>query len=285
VNLFSALRSGDTAYKMLTVTKESQSRVQMQSAVKTQNTQSSATDTVSISNAGADFNQASSYYARFFPSREGMGTEAIINGILHPGYVSSSQGKTFQEVAEDARNRMDNKYAQMNNGAPYDSKNLKDVYSLMGDLDRRSLYAVSSNKGGLFSKEEQQAAAFIMNQQQSMATGIYSGLPEFEKDFSDLFGKDIVGRIKAGLEFLNSASEEEKQSAYWQRQRASLVQALQAQTDVPATDETDDKKNERHLILAELIAQWSQPTEDSKDSNSDESTKNLYEKITGGLSS
>jgi hypothetical protein len=284
VNIFSALRSGDTIYKLQSLINERQSTPETQFTSK--DTASSPGDTVSISSKAADYNETSNYYGRFFPARDGMNTDALLNGILHPGSTSSSQGKTFPDVAEDARKRMDEKYAQMKDGPAFDTNSLKDYYSLMGDLDRRSLYAVSSNEGGLFTDEEQAAATYIMRQQQSLATGIYSGPPELEKDYTPPFANDTLSQIKAGLDFLDSASDEEKQSSDWQKQRTGLLKALQTATQAPPvtdTDETSDSKQpQRQFILAELMAQWDSNSSESKDFNSDEQAKKLSEKITNG---
>ncbi|MCF4996856.1 hypothetical protein GIW70_20460 [Pseudomonas syringae] len=290
MDFFTALRpstSGYTTLQSVAATAQTESGTSATSQ-QTQSTASSSGDTASISRTASNYSTTSAYYAKFFPSREGMSSDAILNGILHPGNSTSSQGKTFPDVAIDARQRMDDKYAQMTSGEPYDSSNLKDVYSLMGDLDRRSLYAVSSNEGGLFTDEEQQAASFIMNQQQSLATGIYSGIAELEKDFVDPFGTDLLGRIKAGLDFLTSASPEEKQSSYWQNQRATLVRALTDEAQAPGTDGTADTgKSDRHMILAELLAQWSSGSaeasekSENKSKNTDASVQAIYDKITG----
>jgi hypothetical protein len=281
MNILSSLRLSETAHKQKLPSVDAQSKDTSSLDANIQTARSSV-DTVSISRKGYDYNQSNSYFSRFFPGREGMDTEAILNGLLHPGSTSSSQGKTFSETAQDARKRMDEKYEKMKSGAPFDSKNLRDVYSLLGDLDRRSLFAVSSNEQGLFTKEEQAAAAYVMRQQQSMATGIYSGLPDLESDFNDPFKNDITGRIKAGLDFLKSLSEEEKQSSYWQKQWSGLIQALQSEAETPVKDDAESsKQGERHLILAEIMTQWSSGTPESKDFNGDKEMKNVYNNITG----
>ncbi|MGV8921182.1 MAG: hypothetical protein ACOH2R_25975 [Pseudomonas sp.] len=193
-----------------------------------------------------------------------MSADALINGVGSPGSVSSSQGKSFADVASDARKSLDANYALMKaSGTPYDSSSFQDNNSLFGNLDRRSLYAIASNQGGLFTKQEQASATYLMNQQQSLATGFYTGPPDQEKNFVDPFGDDLVSRAKAGLNFLENVSTEEKSSSYWLTQHQQLSIALQMAT-APQSASTDPKTSSQpHMNLAQLMAQWSASSSES----------------------
>ena len=104
---------------------------------------------------------------------------------------------------------MDNKYHQMREtGEPYGTQNFegKEWYSLMGDLDRRALYAVASNEGGHFSKDEQSIARDIMNGQQGMAMGLYNGPTRLAGEFGMLpptSNADHLQIYKSGIEYLD----------------------------------------------------------------------------------
>jgi len=167
---------------------------------------------------------AASPYARYFPTRDGAPASALATAVSNPGAVSSSAGKSFDQVAKDARARMDAVYAAMEKGGKpfdYNSHEGKDWYSLMGDLDRRSLYAVSSNAEGLFTKQEQDMAQSIMSQQQGLAMGLYNGPISQEGTFTDRFLGNDAQRMKAGVAFLDGVSDEEKTSITWGVSRAS----------------------------------------------------------------
>lgn len=209
-------------------------------------------DAVSFSRTASDYSRAIGSNAPYFPIRSGMNADALILGASKPGTVSSSKDKTFTEVATDARKRMDDKYALMNaSGKPYD-KSDQDRNSLMGDLDRRSLNAVATNKDGKFTAEEQDAAKGLMRQQSRLATGYYVGPDDQKKGWKDPFNNDPVGRANAALSFLEGMSPEEKATPEWLSQHQTLQAAL-AQVD--QTDPTRAAPKKHFPILAEILAE------------------------------
>src|SRR3954453_15299835 len=126
----------------------------------------------------AQTNASANYYAQFFPTRDGKPATALALAVTNPGAVSSSAGKPLAQVASDVRASLDAKYAEFKaSGSPFDINSWegKDWYSLMGNLDRRSLYAISSNQGGQFSDDEQKIAQSIMGQEERLAAGFYAG--------------------------------------------------------------------------------------------------------------
>lgn len=166
-------------------------------------------------------------YNKYFPVRAGFSSTALSDAVTDPGKQTSSAGKNFDEVAADARARMDAKYATMAaSGKPYDLNSNEGVDSaaLMGDLDRRSLYAVSSNAGGKFTQQEQDTAGMFMGQQQGLAMGLYAGPIRLQGEFgyrdpTTQGNYDEIG--KAGINFLDKAGNEEKSSVTWAVSRAS----------------------------------------------------------------
>ncbi|WP_448646038.1 hypothetical protein [Pseudomonas mohnii] len=220
-----------------------------QTASKTRNE-----DSLSLSKTAADYSGSIANNAPFFPVRAGMNADALVLGVTRPGAVSSSAGKTFEEVATDARKRMDQKYAQMNAGDKPYSGSVEDRNALMGDLDRRSLNAVATNEGGLFSKDEQDTARGLMQQQARLASGHYSGPDDQKKNWKDPFANDPVGRAKAALNFLENMSPEEKNTPQWLSQHMTLADALNQYAN-GSKDSVDDGKKTGHFHnLAEILA-------------------------------
>jgi len=237
-----------------------------QSADATQND-----DSVSFSGTATDYSAAIASNTPYFPSRSGMSADALILGVAKPGAISSSKDKTFADVALDARKRMDEKYALMkDSGKPYDNSAL-DRNSLMGDLDRRSLYAVATNEGGQFTKEEQTAAQDLMRQQAQLATGYYEGPEDQKKNWRDPFANDPVGRAKAALNFLDNMSPEEKNTPQWLSQRSTIQTALNQATAADPV-ELAKKKQLYFPILAEILqngTSWFDKKDQDEDKSAD----------------
>jgi hypothetical protein len=209
-------------------------------------------DAVSFSSTATDYSDSIASNAPYFPVRAGMNADALILGVAKPGAISSSKDKTFADVALDARKRMDEKYALMkDSGKPYDN-NMADRNALMGDLDRRSLYAVATNEGGHFTKDEQAAAQEVMRQQAQLATGYYVGPEDQKKNWRDPFANDPVGRAKAALSFMDNMSPEEKATPQWLSQRNTLQTALDQATAADPV-ELAKKKQLYFPILAEIL--------------------------------
>lgn len=192
---------------------------------------SASSSTVSLSSAGQQSNALSNYCAQFFPARSGMSADALVRSVISPGATSSSQGKTLPDVAADARSRLDANYATMKaSGTAYDpnSQDNVDSISLMGNLDRRSLYAVSANVDGLFTDQEQSVASSLMKRQLSLAMGEFVGLAGSEAEFVDPFAGDETARNLAGAKFLSAVSSDEKSSAQWSQAKAPIETALRS---------------------------------------------------------
>ncbi|WP_353858536.1 hypothetical protein [Azospirillum formosense] len=194
-------------------------------------------------------------YAAYFPTRDGKPATALAKAVSDPGAVSSSAGLSGPAIAKDARARMDAQYEAMKaSGKPFDFDSFegRDWYSLMGDLDRRSLEAVRSNAGGHFSKQEQDIAQSIMAQQEGLAMGLYSGPISQEASFTDPFRGDEAARMKANLTFLDAVGPEEKTSTEWATRRASA----QVSYEIHTREKGDEpEKLESDNPLATLIKQ------------------------------
>ncbi|WP_460123004.1 hypothetical protein [Pseudomonas sp. S2_C03] len=233
---------------------------------RTQADKAQNTDSISLSDKSSDYSKSIADNKPYFPAREGMSADALVLGVANPGAVSSSKDKTFAEVATDARKRMDEKYALMKaSDKPYTGSD-EDRNSLMGDLDRRSLNAVASNEGGLFTAQEQASAQALMRQQGRLATGYYSGPADQEKNWKDPFANDPYGRAKAALDFMNNMSPEEKAKPEWLSQRLSLEAAL---NQSQGSELDPDKKKTGHFPnLAEILSGAVTQSDDEKSSQS-----------------
>lgn len=162
-------------------------------------------------------------YGRYFPTRDGFSSTALAAAVTNPAAAPFSGGKSLDQVAAAARQSMNGKYAAMSAaGAPFDIDSVegRDSYTLMGDLDRRALYAVSSNQDSQFSQDEQGIAQSIMGQQQGLAMGLYSGPASQAGTFNDPFVGDGAARFKAAVSWLDNVSNDEKTSIAWAASRA-----------------------------------------------------------------
>ena len=116
----------------------------------------------------------SSYYERFFPTRDGFSAANLAAAVTDPSAQPFSENRSFAEVAESARASLNEKYQLMNeSGQPYETNSYEgiDSSSAFSELDRRALYAVASNEGGLFSEREQRIATSLMSRQQGLGNG------------------------------------------------------------------------------------------------------------------
>lgn len=219
-------------------------------------------DTITLSSAAkanASLSSTStSYYAQFMPTRNGFSSKNLAAGVTDPSAEPFSGGKTIDQVASAARNELDTEYAAMEaSGQPFDVNSWegKDWYSLMGKLDRRALYAISSNQGGQFTQEEQGIASSIMDQQQGLATGLGGGPIRLEGSLVDKYSNDETGRLKATMNFLDNVSNDEKTSIRWAFYRASAQTAYGWQTeDQGKTSENVDSENPLVKLLMSAMA-------------------------------
>jgi len=171
----------------------------------------------------------------------------------------TSEQKSFGQVALDARASMDTQYAAMKaSGKPFDmdSKGGKDMYTLMNNLDRRSLYAVKSNEGGQFTKEERVIAQMIMGQQVAYAMDLPSKAGTFLSSSSN-----FAEGFKNGIHLLDNVSSEEKSSLEWAIGRANAQIAYEnaAEVENKAPEKLDSEDPIVQLITAAMKAMKHHP--------------------------
>jgi len=171
----------------------------------------------------------------------------------------TSEQKSFGQVALDARASMDTQYAAMKaSGKPFDinKREGEDLYKLLGSLDRRSLYAVRSNEGGQFTKEEQVLAQILMGQQVAYAMDLPSKAGTFLSSSSN-----FAEGFKNGIHLLDNVSSEEKSSLEWAIGRASAQIAYEnaAEVENKAPEKLDSEDPIVQLITAAMKAMKHHP--------------------------
>jgi hypothetical protein len=98
-------------------------------------------------------------------------------------------------------------------------------------LDRRSLYAVASNKGGGFSIEEQVVATLQLKATRDASLSASASAMRVTGDYAGLY--------KAALANLEAAGPEEKGMAQWTKDKAALTEGLKQAVANPGVQPTD----------------------------------------------
>ena len=130
----------------------------------------------------------------------------------------------FATVTNDARTTLDRLYTVAGVKAPIvDGKTTIDLST----LDRRSLFAISTNTGGKFTPDEQAVAATELKQRFDKAMVPSLATTRLTGDYSVSY--------KAALDYLDGASDEEKATATWASQRAAVLKGVQATQQDPTT--------------------------------------------------
>jgi hypothetical protein len=112
----------------------------------------------------------------------------------------------------------------------------------VGDLDRRSLYAISSNQGGQFSDDEQKIAQSVLGQEAKLAAGFYAGPTSLASAYvapggltsasaNPLDPNANAARQKALVKYLDGVSDDEKSSVSWAYSRASAQASYETVTE------------------------------------------------------
>lgn len=139
----------------------------------------------------------------------------------------AAEAKTpdFTTVTNDARTALDKLYAAAKVTGPLgsDGKTTVDLSA----LDRRSLFAISTNSGGKFTPDEQKAASGELTNRFNAALAPAAAATSMTKNYTVVY--------KAALEYLDGASSEEKGTAAWSAQRAAVLKGYEAAKQKPDT--------------------------------------------------
>lgn len=139
----------------------------------------------------------------------------------------ASEAKTpdFATVTADARAALDKLYAAAKVTGPLgaDGKTTIDLAS----LDRRSLFAIATNSSGKFTPDEQSVASGELTNRFNAALAPAAAATSMTRNYTVVY--------KAALDYLDGASSEEKATAAWSAQRATVLKGYEAAKQKPDT--------------------------------------------------
>ncbi len=132
--------------------------------------------------------------------------------------------RDFATVASDARTSLDKLLADQKLTAPLaDGKLVADL----SKVDRRELYAISTNAGQAFTADEQKAAQFELQNRFDAAMAGPTAVSRVTGTIGNLY--------EAALAYFDSMTPEEKASATYAGQRAALEDMKKKLVSAPAT--------------------------------------------------
>lgn len=142
--------------------------------------------------------------------------------------AAQTDSRTTDAVVAQGRSALDELLAGAKaSSALKDGKATIDV----SGLDRRSLYAIASNKGGKFTLEEQVVATLQMKATREAGLSLPASVMRVTGDYAGLY--------RAALANLEAAGPEEKAMAQWARDKAALTEGLKQATDNPGVAPSD----------------------------------------------
>ena len=130
---------------------------------------------------------------------------------------AQTDSRTIETVIADARAQIT---AQLKTAKASSALKDGDATIDLSDMDRRSLYAVASNKGGQmgssFPMDQQVVAALALKSQHDTALAGPAAQARLTGDYATLY--------QTAIDQLDAAGPEEKASAAWSDERAALVE-------------------------------------------------------------
>jgi hypothetical protein len=179
-------------------------------------------------------------------------TNLTLSDAARAQLASASTSKNFSTVTADARSALDGLYAAAKVKGPVgdDGKTTIDLSS----FDRRSLFAIATNNGGKFTPDEQKVASTELANRFNDALAPAAATSKLTGDFSSPY--------KAALDYLDSASSEEKATATWSVQRAAVLKGVQATQQNPTTAPTGIANDPVAAYLAQNANGGTTATED-----------------------
>ncbi len=155
-------------------------------------------------------------------------TNLTLSDAAKAKLASDAATPDFATVTSDARTALDKLYAAAKVTGPLgsDGKTTIDLTS----LDRRSLFAISTNSGGKFTPDEQKVASGELTNRFNVALAPAAAATSMTKNYTVAY--------KAALDYLDGASPEEKATTTWATQRAAVLKGYQAAQQNPNTAPT-----------------------------------------------
>jgi len=163
---------------------------------------------------------ATSSYSTYYPTVSSVASSTASASSTGSSTSSAATNVTLSDAALAAINQPDFSTVVTQTRAALDALLINDTKPADADLsslDRRQLFAISSNAQGKFSADEQAAAK---TEQQNRLNATLAG-PFAVARVTD----DIEGLYTAALTYLDGASTEEKATPAWTTQRDALLDA------------------------------------------------------------
>ena len=163
---------------------------------------------------------ATSSYSTYYPTVSSMASSTASASSTGSSTSSAATNVTLSDAALAAINQSDFSTVVTQTRAALDAlliNNTKPADADLSSLDRRQLFAISSNAQGKFSADERTAAK---TEQQNRLNATLAG-PFAVARVTD----DIEGLYTAALTYLDGASTEEKATPAWTTQRDALLDA------------------------------------------------------------
>lgn len=157
----------------------------------------------------------------------GSSVNVTLSAEAQAALAAQTDIRTTDALVADARSTLDKLLAGAKaTSALKDGKATIDV----SGLDRRSLYAIASNRGGKFSIEEQVVASLQMKATRDASLSASASAMRVTGDYAGLY--------KAALANLEAAGPEEKASGQWAKDKAALTEGLRQATAKPGVAPT-----------------------------------------------
>jgi hypothetical protein len=151
-------------------------------------------------------------------------TTLTLSDAARAQLAAASAQPDFTTITNAVRDTLDGLYTQAKVTGPIvDGKQTIDLSS----LDRRSLFAISTNSNNKFSPDEQAVATTELKNRFNAALAPSTATTRLTGDYSVSY--------KAALDYLDAASPEEKATATWSTQRAAVLKGYQATQQDPTT--------------------------------------------------
>ena len=152
----------------------------------------------------------------------GSSVNVTLSAQAQAALAAQTDTRTTDAVVSAARTALDKLLSDAK--ATSALKDGKATISVAG-LDRRSLYAIASNKGGGFSIEEQVVATLQMKATRDASLSAPASAMRVTGDYAGLY--------KAALANLEAAGPEEKAMGQWAKDKAALTEGLKQAVDKP----------------------------------------------------
>ncbi len=150
-------------------------------------------------------------------------TNLTLSDAARAQLAASGDVKSIASVIADTRTALDGLYTDAKVKGPYDASGKLTVD--LAALDRRALFAISTNNGGGFTADEQKAAGAELTQRFNAAMAPAAGTAKLTGNFAGLY--------KAAADHLDAAGPEEKATALWAAQRDAVAKGVQATQQTP----------------------------------------------------